>query len=158
EIMRDSRVGSFGVAALGLMLLVQWSALLDLDKPARAGGLVLALCLSRWCMAAAIRMFPYARRQGAGTPFHSGPFTLPVLGAAAIVAGGSVLLFGLGGFVLFVIVTAAALVFGRFISSRIGGLTGDTYGAICEVMTALALLALVAGVDKGWMEPLWWHG
>jgi cobalamin synthase len=37
---------------------------------------------------------------------------------------------------------AAALLAGRWITARLGGLTGDTYGALCELTEAVVLVAL----------------
>jgi adenosylcobinamide-GDP ribazoletransferase len=63
EIMRDSRVGAFGVAGGGLLLLAKYTAIVSLPH---LSGLVLAPVFGRWVLSMAIFAFPYAREKGLG--------------------------------------------------------------------------------------------
>ena len=63
EIMRDSRVGAFGVAGGELLLLAKYAAIISLPH---LTGLLLAPVLGRWVLSIAIFAYPYAREKGLG--------------------------------------------------------------------------------------------
>jgi adenosylcobinamide-GDP ribazoletransferase len=154
QIMRDRHVGAFAVAGgIGLMLL-KWAAVFGLPRTARLPVLVLFPALSRWSVVLALSVFPYAREEGLGLAFHRYT-TWPRVGiAAGITVVASVLLAGIGGGLLFVVVTLVAWLVGMGISRLLGGLTGDTYGAINEVSEVVALAAGVALAPAGLIETL----
>ena len=188
EIMQDSRVGAFGVAGGGVILLWKYAALLSLLTAAAPGGwaafphpdappeaallpglallgggafadgiwwggvplwaaLLLVPALSRWAMAAALLLFPYARRGGLGSPFHQGGAWPPTLLAAIVAAAAALLLAGLPGLALLAGVSLLAAAVGWALSRALGGLTGDAYGAINELAETAALTALAAAVS-----------
>jgi len=151
EIMRDSRIGAFGAAALAIMILLQWAAIMSLVPPWRGPGLVLFPVLGRTAMVAAIAAFPYAREQGLGVAFrsHVWPWAAPV--AAVFSLGVSVVCFGGGGVALWGAALLCAAILGLLIAPRLGGLTGDTYGAICEVTQVVLLLLIASGHQTGWL-------
>ncbi len=135
-IMRDSRVGSYGMAALGLALAFKVAALASLPVAAAAGGLVSAHGLSRLSALLAARTSRYLRDGGAGELLRGG-----------IGVGGS-LLAGLTGLACFGVTAAvsipaaltglAGLALGhlfmrRLYEPRFGGHTGDTLGAVQQV-------------------------
>ena len=142
EIMRDSRVGSYGVLAGALQLLLKYAVLVTLPVVWRGPALVLSALCGRWAMAAAMWAFPYARAEGLGSGFKAG-VTAPVVIVATVLAAALAwaTLGGLGGAALLAVVAvtwglAAAL--GR----AVGGLTGDCYGALNEVAEATVLVTL----------------
>ena len=117
-------------------------------------ALLLFPMISRWTMVAALAAFPYARSQGMGSPFHQGN-VWPATILAAVVAGlAAVLIGGIGGAGILVGATVMALVLGKAMFKMLGGLTGDTYGAINELVEVAALAAAVALIPHGWLEPL----
>ncbi len=148
-IMRDSRIGSYGVLALGLSLIARWGALgaLAAVSPATAlVGAVAAHAASRAALPALMANLPPARADGlaAGVgPVGSGT----VLAAAA--AGFVLLLPGGLGFALVSALLVAGLAFlvARLAERQIGGQTGDVLGAaqqageIAVLAAAAALLA-----------------
>jgi adenosylcobinamide-GDP ribazoletransferase len=154
QIMRDRHVGAFAVAGgIGLMML-KWAALFCLPNSARLPVLVLFPALSRWSVVLALSVFPYAREEGLGLAFHRYT-TWPRVGiAAGITVVASVLVAGIGGGLLFVIVSLVAWLVGMGISRLLGGLTGDTYGAINEMSEVVALAAGVALAPAGLIETL----
>ncbi len=144
EIMRDSRVGSFGVIGALQVLLLEYAALSTLAGQHRAAALIAAPTLGRWSMALAVWAFPYARETGRGTAFKTG------LSAYHVVQAGCWTLLivsavGCAGVRLVAITAVAVLILGRWIRQRLGGLTGDTYGAACEIATALTFVLCAAG-------------
>jgi adenosylcobinamide-GDP ribazoletransferase len=143
EIMRDSRVGSFGAIAGALALLGQYSCLTQLGGAGRLVALAVALAMSRWGMALAIALFPSARSAGLGAAFHAARGRWPLVIATAIVVGVALATPALGlasGIATVLVVTLG----GRFLTGRLGGLTGDTYGALAVVSETLVLYLALA--------------
>ena len=144
EIMRDSRIGSYGALALVLSVLLRWSALSALLAAGWVWGPLVAVgALSRWPLAALLWALPPAREGGlsrlVGRP---GPATLALAGGAAVLV--ALLAAGapaLGGALAVVAVTLA---WGLLVRSRLGGQTGDTCGAAQQLAEIAALLALAA--------------
>jgi adenosylcobinamide-GDP ribazoletransferase len=142
EIMRDSRVGSFGVLAGALALLLQYACLATLGGVARLVAMAAAMALARWAMVLAIALFPSARTDGLGASFHANAvgWAVSVATATALVVGG---LAGPAGWIALAVVAVAVLAGGRFCAARLGGLTGDTYGALAVVAECLVYLVVV---------------
>jgi adenosylcobinamide-GDP ribazoletransferase len=143
EIMRDSRVGAYGIAAAISVVLVEYGALSALTQ-ARPLALIAAVGLSRAASAFALGIAPPARAEGLGSVF-----TVPkraVGGATALVvaAAVAVVLCGWRGAaaagVAVVVTLGVVAVFRR----RVGGMTGDGFGAVIELVLAGALLCLAA--------------
>lgn len=144
-IMRDSRIGAHGASALVLVLIVKVTAVGELLGPGRAAGwaLVAAPCLARFAAVPLVVLFPYARPQGLGKAFHEGGGAREVAVAAvlaAVVVAGA----GLRAIPPAAAALAAALGLAFVVRRRLGGLTGDAYGAAIE-LAELAFL-LVAGL------------
>jgi adenosylcobinamide-GDP ribazoletransferase len=155
EIMRDSRVGSFGVLGAGCALLVLYAGLGELREPWRWGALVLMATLSRWAMVLAIWGFPYARAEGLGRSFKDGislahvcvATLLAVVVVAGVLAVGTLPLVGAASLLVGALV---ALSVGGFVCTRIPGLTGDSYGAIDVIAELAVLLTLVGFLEAGY--------
>ncbi len=157
EIMRDSQVGAFGIAGAACLLLLKYGALvslLALPDPGRQASLLLFPMLSRWSMVLVLGAFPYVRGQGLGSPFHQGGVTGAAVVAAATAVASAVVLGGFGGAGMLAGVSVLAWLLGRVMARMLGGLTGDTYGAVGEVAEAAALMTAVALLPHGWIEPL----
>ena len=143
EIMRDSRVGSFGVLGGVCILLLKFALFASVRLHALPLALLLILPSSRWAMILALRVFPSARPAGLGAAFNGAVTTKGVM-LAGIISVAIVLVVGqLPGLVVWVAVTLVALALGAWITRSIGGLTGDSYGAIAEVAEVVALLVVV---------------
>ena len=153
DIMRRSDVGPMGVAALVLTLLIQVTALAAVPRAPAAGlALVLAAVTGRVSVVLATGSRP-ARPGGfgalvAGQTTAAGRAASVALLVCAIVAGGSCF-GGLGprGWELVVrglIAAAAGLAAGSTVQviavRRLGGVTGDVFGAITEVAGASTLV------------------
>ncbi len=142
EIMRDSRIGSFGALALGLVLGATTLALAQLGPAAAPAALVAAAALSRAAMAVMLRHGPYRRAQGAGGGMTGPQGTVgglatmaSVLVAVALAAAmlGAAVLTGLVG-----LIVGSGLVW-LWARRRLGGVTGDILGA-AQQMGALGFL------------------
>ena len=79
----------------------------------------------------------------------------PATVLAALVATLIAVLFGgIAGAGILIGATLLAWVLGIGIYKMLGGLTGDTYGAINELVEVATLAAAVAVIPHGWLEPL----
>lgn len=141
-IMRDSHVGSFGVAGGTIVLLAKYAALVSLPADLRLPGLVLMACLGRWAILFVAYAFPYARPEGLGKAIHDGARPASVLVGTAIATGVAAGLASATGLLLLVSVLVVAYVTGRYTAARLQGLTGDVYGAVCELSEVVVLVLL----------------
>lgn len=140
EIMRDSRVGAFGVIGVVCLLLLKYSLFLGLTDQALTRLLPVIPALSRWGMSLAIVAFPYARREGLGKFYVSYAGNKELVGATIMAAAVAALL-GPPGMWLMTVAGAVTLLAGRKIKKELGGLTGDNYGFINELLEVVLLLA-----------------
>ena len=158
EILRDPHVGAFAVIGGTSLLLLKWSLIAGIPDEERTALLVLFPCLSRFAMLAAMGAFPYPREQGLGTSFQSGRrrWQMAFGFATAATAGG--LLIGLAGLVLLGVAVAAALAIGAWVTRLLGGMTGDTYGAVNEIAEVAVLLGgivLFHYASGLFLAPVW---
>jgi adenosylcobinamide-GDP ribazoletransferase len=143
EIMRDSRVGSFGILGGACVLLLKFAFFASLRERSLPLALLVTLPSARWAMVLALRIFPSARSTGLGAAFHQA-VTTERLVLASIVALTIVLIAGQWiGLIVWAMTSATTLVLGFWITRNLGGLTGDSYGAIEEVIEVVALLVLL---------------
>jgi adenosylcobinamide-GDP ribazoletransferase len=143
RILRDERVGAYAVIAGILLILVKFQALLA--APDRALALLLAPTLGRGAMAWAIVLTPYARFEGLGRAMKDGAGWRQAALAGATVAL-VLCLCGSGlGFVALGLAALVSLLVCRFVLARLPGLTGDVYGALCELVEVATLLVLATG-------------
>lgn len=147
EIMKDSRVGSYGVLALVLVTLVRWSALTAILVYGQTGGshwaaLIATGALSRAPMALMMALLPNARGEGlshaTGRP---SPATALIGLLIAVALAGT-----LTGWTAVPLVLSALLV-GVLLAilalRKIGGQTGDILGA-CQQLAEVACLAVLS--------------
>jgi adenosylcobinamide-GDP ribazoletransferase len=133
EIMRDSRIGAHGAMALALVLAGKIAALpAILAAPYGWRALVAATTTARFAAVLAIALFSYARSTGLGRPYkdHSGAAQL--VQAAAIWAV-VVIWAGPTALMASAIALLVSLLFAVWMNGRLGGLTGDVYGAVIEI-------------------------
>ncbi len=143
EIMADTSVGSFGIVGVIILLLIKYTALLTLPIGLRMEALLLVPLLSRWTMVYAIFVFPYARKDGGlGQTFKQQATWQKLVIATLIVLAVSGGLLRWQGTILMVIAWIIATTLGYFLRSRLGGLTGDTYGAINEIVEVVTLMVV----------------
>jgi adenosylcobinamide-GDP ribazoletransferase len=146
EIMRDSRIGAFGAAGGILLILAKYATVLTLvDRPA---GIILAPVLARWGMALSVVLFPYARQQGLGRDMkdNAGRAQAIIATITAVIAGWLLAQWlGLLAALLAVLLLLATV---RFALARIPGLTGDIYGALCELLELFILLFFTVDLTR----------
>jgi adenosylcobinamide-GDP ribazoletransferase len=139
EIMRDPHTGAFGVVGLVCVVALKIAAVDALPAAIRPQLLVLAPGLGRWSIVLLAAVFPYGRPSGLGAPLKASATPrafvvaslLPVVGCLAV---------GPVGIICGALATATALAAGRWLMRLLPGLTGDCYGAVCEVVETVAWL------------------
>ena len=149
KVMHDSRAGGFGIVGVVLLLLVKYVSLNSIPEPLLMMTLVLMPVLSRWAMAYAIFIYPYARPSGLGKVFKQGTswprFTMATLIAVAV----TVILGQLVGLAIMFLIWVITVVMAAYFKSKFSGLTGDTYGAINEVAEVSVLILISLLVQLG---------
>jgi adenosylcobinamide-GDP ribazoletransferase len=149
EAMADSRTGAFGTIAAIAILGFKTIALAELAS-GRALVLLAAPLWGRWGQVIAIGRYPYLKSEGKGA-LHKASFQSP----GDILPGfiGALVLYGLYGWLqpeltgftwkMFPAPMAFAVITAAWFNHRLGGHTGDTYGAVVEWTEVLVLMAAV---------------
>ncbi len=143
-IMRDSRIGAHGALALVLVVLAKVFALSVLLQRSELLPVLLFPAVARWAVVPLIVALPYVREVGLGKTFNDRGSAAEVAWATAVIvsmllAAGSRTLLPAGA------AFAVALGFAVWMRRRLGGLTGDVYGATIE----LAEVAFLAAAARG---------
>ena len=150
EVMRDSRVGAFGVVGACCLLLLKYVSLAGLPESSRMAALVLMPVLGRWAVVCSISAFPYARPEGLGKAFKDGA-TWPGVALATIIAlAASVGFLQLKGLAIMFGVGLVTLTLSLILKRKFAGLTGDTYGAVIEVAEVTAVILAIAIPSWSW--------
>lgn len=141
EIMKDPRSGPIGVVAVVLLLLLKFAALASLP-PSAWVPLLLAPMLGRAALVAAFITTPYVRRDGLGAALVNAPRGVCVGALLSALA----LTLAVGAWVGVAVLIAGVAAFWCWrcaCSKRLGGMTGDTCGALTELLEALVLVVWV---------------
>ena len=147
EIMRDSRIGSYGVLALIVSVLVRWAAICSVataSAPLMVACIVAAHAGSRAMIPALMVRIPPARRDGL-----SASAGVPPVNVAAIAAAIGIAFALLAGPAYAICATllccVLVLMVGKLAKSQIGGQTGDVAGALQQT-GEIGLLVLAATI------------
>ena len=147
EIMRDSRIGSYGTLALILSVGLRWQALIlaaAISPSLAVCGVVAIAMISRAGLPAMMVALPPARGDGLGRSAAGGDWTGAAIAVAIGVGAAAVLLGPMIGIsvALGLVVTLVGLC--ALAKRQIGGQTGDVLGAaqqLCEVTAWVILVA-----------------
>ncbi|MCP5075329.1 MAG: adenosylcobinamide-GDP ribazoletransferase [Rhodobacteraceae bacterium] len=144
EIMKDSRIGAFGAAALVVVLIARWSGSEAVLWTVSLPAFVAIGAVSRLPMVLAMYLMSPARATGMAADVGRPQF------AAVALAGGLALVIcivalGFTGFTALIIGTLAALPLFLYAQHKIGGYTGDILGG-SQQLAEIATLATVVAV------------
>ena len=154
RIMKDSRVGAFGVISLGVVLLLKFSLFLSFTTtPGGTGALLLYPVIGRWGIVLMAYLSPYARPEGGLGQAMTQRVSGQILAGASLSTGAlSLAILGVPGLVILAAAGLAVWLGSHYFKKRLGGITGDVLGATNEVLEVLALIgALLLGY---WMSSL----
>jgi adenosylcobinamide-GDP ribazoletransferase len=144
EVMRDSRIGSFGVIGLILLIGAKYLCLDHVPVSSLPSSLILMAVLGRTSMVLVCYRSVYARSGGGlARPFTEHLRAREVLLSSAVALVISSLLLGIKGTVIFLGVGVFSLGYRFFFKKRLGGVTGDILGAANELAELLCLLLIV---------------
>lgn len=146
-ILKDPRCGPMGVVAIGLLLLVKHALLAALLARGASAALLLAPLVARTALLGWLIALPPARPDGlaaavsAALPRRRGRLLVVVLLLVLLCSDTPGQVAGLAGL-------AGAWFWGRHQRARLGGCTGDTLGAGCELLEAAVLLAIFVALAQ----------
>ncbi len=152
EIMRDSRIGTYGACALFISLILRWTALMTIATPR---SVIIALLLAHAAARAGVPTFmafvPPARPDGlsarAGKPSLQSAAIALGLGALVLALG-----FGPGKAILAVtLIAVIGLLMARLAVKQIGGQTGDILGAF-EQLAEISILLMAAALFQSGLQ------
>lgn len=151
EIMRDSRIGTYGATALIFSIVLRVLAIAALPAPLAFSALILAHTLARFSSLPLIYFNTYVREQGTGKPFAA-----QVTVTRLLVAGLWCVLVWLvlpGALCPALPAAAASLLAAHFyFRAKLGGITGDTLGAANQLSELAVYLMLLAAAGTA-IEP-----
>lgn len=160
EIMKDSRIGTNGVLALIMYFLIKFCLLQALAKNFGIEMLIFAVfsypIVARLCSVVSCASAPYARTSGMGKTFVDNTNMASVVVAFILTALlinfpfmlnmnvlNSVFLLIISVVSILVFMSIVANLFSKLMTKKIGGITGDTLGALLELSEILYLLVLL---------------
>ncbi len=140
EVMRDPRLGSYGVSAIVVVLLLEVAAIASISPGRAVAALVIAGALSRLATLAVIAFVPYVRSSGLGIAAwdsrHRGVDLVVGSVSAAIVC----VLDWRRALIALPVVALTAVLVVAMARRRLGGATGDVCGATAELCQLAAML------------------
>jgi adenosylcobinamide-GDP ribazoletransferase len=155
RILKDPRLGTFGVLAVAASLLLRVAAVAALAPAAALAALPAAHALSRASAVATMAALPPAADTGLGASYALALSRRRALAGAAAGLGIALALLGVAALWAAAAAGLAAALLGRLAVRRIGGVTGDVLGAVQQLGEILVLLAAVAAVGTGrWESPV----
>jgi adenosylcobinamide-GDP ribazoletransferase len=141
-IMKDPRSGPIAVVALVLVLLLKFCALLALIEQSHALALIIVPLIGRTALLGLFLTTPYVRAGGLGQaladhlPRSAGKQIMVV---SAVVC---VLIAGFGGVLALALAAVMFVWLRQMMLRRLGGTTGDTAGALLELLEVAVLVGL----------------
>lgn len=149
EIMKDPRVGSMGVAAMAVILLIKFAAITALLEQAHnktsmlLGGLLLIPMLARAGIIGLMATTSYVRKQGMVSDTQNAASKAKVVVMAVILTLLALPMLQEKALLILTVWIAILAGYRAVLNKRLGGYTGDTLGAAVEIQEALLLAALV---------------
>jgi adenosylcobinamide-GDP ribazoletransferase len=142
RIMRDPTIGSYGATALVIVIGIKVTALAALlDRGAAFPVLVAAPAISRWTISVLATWLPYARADGGlGEAVTAGRDTIGLIMATGSTALIAIMALHEEAVIVGAAAGLTALWIARTARRRIGGVTGDVFGASVELTEASVLL------------------
>ncbi|MHB8910415.1 MAG: adenosylcobinamide-GDP ribazoletransferase [Syntrophales bacterium] len=149
EIMRDSRTGPMGVVAIVCVVALKIALIASVAGPWRWWALLMMPLAGRCALLVQMALLSYVRPEGLVGIFHRNRSRGHALWALAVLLITGWLAGRLPGLVAGGCAFLAALLFAVYSFRRIGGLTGDTLGASCELTELVPALAAAAMLPGG---------
>jgi adenosylcobinamide-GDP ribazoletransferase len=144
EVMRDSRIGAFGVISLIFLIGGKYLALDHISKVSLPYSLILMAVMGRNSMVLVCFRSPYARPgEGLAKPFTEYLGYRETALSLAMAFGIALLAMGVKGILVFSAIGLFSLGYRYFFIKKLGGVTGDVLGGANELSELLCLTLLV---------------
>lgn len=147
EILKDSRLGTYGVTALIFVIVVEIAALSALQGWVALTAAVAAHTVSRAVASFMMIIAKPARDSGLGVDYLNGLSRPAVIGSSMLVAAGAVVLLGVAAVPLVVAAYGSGVLIVRLGTSKIGGISGDVLGAVQQISKIVTLVVVVIAAD-----------
>ena len=142
EIMKDSHTGAMGVMAIAGVMLLKFAALASLGAASLWTAVLLMPLAGRCAVVMHMALLPYVRSSGLGSVFYRRRPRATAVWAAGCLAGVAWALLEWRGLAVWAACAAMTLLSAVFFRRKIGGATGDTFGAVCELVEIVPALTL----------------
>ncbi len=142
EILRDSRIGSFGAIALIFALMLEILALATMVPPRRYAALYLAPGFARWSMVAVASGLDYLRDRGAGAALLARASRRNLTLGSVTAAAAMLPVFSMRACAAVVVTLCVTLAARWFYRRWLGGVTGDLIGAAGELAEIAVLITM----------------
>jgi adenosylcobinamide-GDP ribazoletransferase len=150
EIMKDSRSGPMAIAAVVCVLSLKMTSVAPLEKALdhqRTSAILLMALAGRCALVFQLNLLPYARKDGLGLVFFNSRSRLQAVWALVLLTAASWFLLRRVGVDIVAGVVLVNALFALLCYRKIGGFTGDTLGAACELSEIVPPLVLA-----GWLH------
>jgi adenosylcobinamide-GDP ribazoletransferase len=139
EIMHDSHIGVMGVVGVASLLLLKLSLIVNIPQHILWKSLILMATFARWSQVLACCTSGYARKEGKAKYFIEYDSKKECLIGCIFTAAAFFLLARLIGVLLLILSLLPVLLFIGYVRKKIGGMTGDTIGAVSEFSEVVIL-------------------
>jgi adenosylcobinamide-GDP ribazoletransferase len=142
EIMKDSHTGAMGVIAIVCVILLKFASLASLPADQLWPAVLLMPLAGRCMIVVNMALLPCARPNGLANIFYRRPTRLAAIWAVAVLAAVAWYVLGSRGLIVCAACMVITLAFSAYVYRKIGGATGDTFGAVCEIIEIVPALTL----------------
>lgn len=145
KIMKDSRAGAMGIVVVVIVLLAKYAALSAMPPAALVPAVFFMPLAGRSAILLTMASLPYARQEGGiGRLFYADSSKKAAAIAVLLLTLGLALIAPGHGLPVLVGLAAVVFLFNRWCKAILGGATGDTLGAVCELSeTTVAVMFTV---------------
>jgi adenosylcobinamide-GDP ribazoletransferase len=144
ETMRDPRLGAYGVTAIAAVLLIDFAALASMATARALAALVIAGALSRLATLWVVALVPYVRASGLGVAALGDRHRGVDVALGSLTAAIACVLDWRRALVALPLVALTAWLVTMLARRRVGGATGDVYGATAELCQMAVLVVFAA--------------
>ncbi len=142
KIMQDPSSGAKGTVGLVGLMGLKFLLLLEIEPFLKTGTLLLTPVVGRWSMVTAAYLAPYARMEGLGKAFITRKGEGTIFWASLTVALLGLVIFKFPFLYIIGVCLGITYLSTLYFKSRMGGITGDTLGALNEIIELTALFSI----------------
>jgi adenosylcobinamide-GDP ribazoletransferase len=138
--MKDSCIGSYGALGVAMLILLKYLFLSSISGKFIIPALLNFSVVGRWIITFTLTFFPYIRDNGLGKAFSGAGSKKYFIASSAMALAIIYFTAGLYGLITSSIAYMMCYIFIIYVVKSIGGVTGDTYGAVSELGELVSLI------------------